>query len=58
MNPLKQLILKMDFLNEEIEIIESRIEPHDCGHLKTAVSEMKQRVKEIKQELYDWNEYI
>ena len=56
MNPLKQLILKMDFLNEEIEIIESRIEPHDCGHLKTAVSVMKQRVKEIKQEIYDWDE--
>ena len=46
----------MDFLKEEIQIIESRIEPYDCGHLKTAVSVMKERVKEIKKEIYDWDE--
>jgi len=53
---IKELAITLDVLNEEIRLIESRIKPHDCGHLKTAVSVMKERVKEIRQELYTSNE--
>lgn len=53
---IKELAIRLDILNEEIRLIESRIEPQDCGHLKTAVSVMKERVKEIRKELYNFNE--
>jgi len=53
---IKELAIKLDVLNEEIKVIESRIQPHDCGHLKTAVSVMKERAKEIREELYNFNE--
>lgn len=48
---IKELALKLNFLHEEIRLIESRIEPHDCGHLKTAVSVLKRRVDEVKEEI-------
>lgn len=53
---LKHLAIKLDILNEEIEIIQKRILPEDCGHLKTAVSVIRERVKEVKSQIYDWNE--
>lgn len=48
---IKELALKLNFLHEEISIIESRIQPHDCGHLKTAVSVLRNRIKEVKEEI-------
>jgi len=33
--------LRMSFLYEEINLIEKKIKPEDCGHLKTAVSVLR-----------------
>ena len=48
---IKELALKLNFLHEEISLIESRIEPQDCGYLKTTVSVLRSRVDEIKEEI-------
>tara|TARA_B110000503_G_scaffold137214_1_gene221045 strand:- start:6035 stop:6193 length:159 start_codon:yes stop_codon:yes gene_type:complete len=42
---------KLIFLMEEIALIESRFAPHDTGHLRTAVSVLRERVLEIKSEI-------
>ena len=34
-------------LKDEIEILKSRFEDHDTGHLKTTVSVLENRVKEL-----------
>lgn len=47
-----QLSLTLDFLHQEIAEITSRIQPQDCGHLKTAVSVLKERVKEVRSQIY------
>ena len=36
------------FLMEEIAIIESRFQPEDTGHLRTAVNVLKERVEELR----------
>ena len=36
------------FLMEEIAILESRFLPEDTGHLRTAVSVLKERVEELR----------
>lgn len=56
MNKLKKLVIRLDVLNEEIKLIESLIEPQDCGHLKTTVSVLKERTKELKEQIYDWKD--
>jgi cell division protein FtsB len=56
MNKLKKLVIRLDVLNEEIELIESLIEPQDCGHLKTTVSVLKERMKKLKEQIYDWKD--
>ena len=38
---------KGDFLQDEIEIHKSRLEPRDTGHLHTAISVIKRRIEEI-----------
>jgi len=35
-------------LNNEIKVAESRLQPHDTGHIHTAINYMKSRVKEIE----------
>ena len=56
MTNIKDLALRLHFLHEEIRVIESRIEPHDCGHLKTAVSVMRRRCEEIKSQIENADE--
>jgi|TARA_B100001778_G_scaffold276187_1_gene239449 hypothetical protein len=34
-------------LNDEIEVCKSRIQPHDTGHLYTAISVMESRLDEL-----------
>ena len=34
-------------LNDEIEVCKSRIQPHDTGHLYTAISVMEARLDEL-----------
>ncbi len=44
-------------LIDEIDIIKSRIEPQDCGHMHTTVNMLESRVQELKQELQSWKEH-
>ena len=53
---IKDLALRLHYVHEEIREIESRIEPVDCGHLKTTVSVLKERAKEIKEQIESLNE--
>ena len=37
----------VEALKDEIEILKSRIEDHDTGHIHTAISVLESRVKEL-----------
>ena len=39
---------RMTVLLDEIEILRSRIQPHDTGHLYTAISVLQDRVWELE----------
>ena len=47
----KKLLEHMVMLMREIQIIKSRIEPQDCGHMHTTVNLLESRVEEIKNQL-------
>ena len=49
---IKQKTLRLMFLYEEIERINAKIKPEDCGHLKTAVSVLREQLKELREEIY------
>ena len=38
-------------LKDEIKILESRIEPHDTGHIITAIGVLRERLDEIQEKL-------
>jgi len=40
-------------LEKEIELARSCLQPHDTGHINTAISWMTHRVRELKEELKD-----
>ena len=39
--------IRLAVLRDEIEIHKSRLEPHDTGHLHTAISVIERRIEEI-----------
>tara|TARA_B110000879_G_scaffold174355_1_gene227039 strand:+ start:634 stop:822 length:189 start_codon:yes stop_codon:yes gene_type:complete len=39
--------VRLAVLQDEIEIHKSRLQPHDTGHLHTAISVIERRIKEI-----------
>ena len=39
--------VRLAVLRDEIEIHKSRLEPHDTGHLHTAISVIKHRITEL-----------
>ena len=43
-------------LESEIKHAESCLQPHDTGHINTAISWMQRRVRELKQELREQHE--
>ena len=47
----KRLLEHMITLMREIQIIKSRIDPQDCGHMHTTVNFLEHRVEEIKNQL-------
>ena len=53
---------RLDFFNEEIAVLENRVQFHDTGHIKTAISVLKARKEEIVRRLQghpDWlDEYL
>ncbi len=42
------------FLMEEIAVLESRFQPEDTGHLRTAVGVLRERVKEVKEKIKEY----
>ena len=57
-----KVLQRLEFLSEEIRILENRVKPHDTGHIKTAISVLKRRYEEVDKRLHgdpDWfNEYL
>ena len=43
----------LTFLQNEIEVLKSRFEPEDTGHIRTAVGVLEGRLEEVKDELRD-----
>ena len=41
----------IDVLKSEMDILASRLEPHDTGHLHTAIYVLKHRVEELEKEV-------
>ena len=39
--------IRLAVLQDEIEIHKSRLEPHDTGHLHTAISVIQDRIEEM-----------
>ena len=37
----------------EIEILKSKIQPHDTGHIHTTIHTLQERCKEIDQQIYE-----
>jgi hypothetical protein len=44
--------LRLSFLHEEIEIITKKIQPEDCGHLKTAVGVLRSQLEDLKKSMF------
>tara|TARA_A100001011_G_scaffold381569_1_gene450270 strand:- start:315 stop:569 length:255 start_codon:yes stop_codon:yes gene_type:complete len=42
---------RLDFFNEEISILENRVQFQDTGHIKTAINVMRARKREIERRL-------
>lgn len=56
---IKQLAEYKLFLLNEIQELERRVQPHDCGHIKTAINVLRSRVKEINRRqngYFDWKD--
>ena len=53
---------RLDFFNEEIAVLENRVQFHDTGHIKTAISVLRARKREIERRRQghpDWlDEYL
>ncbi len=41
-------LLHISVIKEEIEILRSRIQPHDTGHLHTTISVLEHRLSELE----------
>ena len=44
---------KIIVLVEEIAVLKSRYTEHDTGHLRTAVSVLENRIKELRDRIHD-----
>ena len=40
--------IRIAVLKDEIDLLKSRIEPHDTGHLYTTISTLEHRIKELE----------
>ena len=52
-NHLKAYGIAYWILQNEIEVLKSRFEPEDTGHIRTAVGVLEGRLEEVKDELRD-----
>lgn len=55
LNQHKLLGLKSykSFLLNEIEVLKSKLQPHDTGHIHTAIGVLEERCKEIDKQIYE-----
>tara|TARA_B100000212_G_scaffold279692_1_gene219482 strand:- start:31 stop:321 length:291 start_codon:yes stop_codon:yes gene_type:complete len=57
-----EMILYKTFLQNEINVLESRFKPHDTGHIKSAAGTLRARLKELDRRIEnnpDWkDEYL
>ena len=42
---------RLIMLMEEIALLKTRLQPHDTGHIHTAISVLQERVREVKAEI-------
>ena len=42
---------QLDFLYKEIAHAETQLKPQDTGHISTAISYMRKRVREVQEEI-------
>ena len=47
----KELLDHMFALVSEVQHLYTMLQPHDTGHIHTAINVLKQRVKEVKEKL-------
>ena len=45
---IQSIVNKANVLENEIEVLKSRLQDHDTGHLHTAISVLEERVKELR----------
>jgi len=59
---LNKIQMRLHFLDQEISVLENRVKPHDTGHIKSAISTMKARKREVERRMQghpDWfDEYL
>ena len=48
-----RLMNHMRALQEEINVLKERIQPHDTGHIHTTINTLEERVKEINKQIED-----
>ena len=48
-----RLMNHVSALQEEINVLKGRIQPHDTGHIHTTISTLEGRVKELNKQLED-----
>ena len=46
-----RLMNHMRALQEEINVLKERIQPHDTGHIYTTINTLEERVKEINKQI-------
>lgn len=42
-----EAVIHMQVLRREVDILKSRLEPQDTGHIRTAISVLEDRLKEV-----------
>ena len=47
-NKLFRDMIRVDLLEDEIEYAKSQLQPHDTGHINTAISWLQHRVRQLK----------
>ena len=44
-------LIRADVIKDEIEYAKSQLQPHDTGHIHTAIGWMEHRIEELKNEV-------
>lgn len=47
-------IVRISVLEEEVEYYKTLLEPHDTGHINTAISFIRDRIRYLKGETKEW----